>query len=172
MNPCAHPLTRTSQRRVSVGSVPHLELSTSVAASAERCFDVSVDVELHTRSTGAREEIVGDVRSGLIGPGEEVTWRAWHFGVPFRMTSRIAEYDRPGMFVDQQVRGPFGAWRHEHRFEEADGHTVMRDVVDFRSPLGPLGALVDRLVLRRYMTRVLETRNTVLRVAAESSGQH
>ncbi len=113
-----------------------------------------------------------DERRCDTGPGEEVTWRAWHVGVPFRMTSRIAEYDRPRIFVDQQVRGPFGEWRHEHRFEEADGHTVMRDVVDFRSPLGPLGALVDRLVLRRYMTRVLETRNAVLREAAESSGQH
>lgn len=152
--------------------MPHLELRTIVAASAERCFDVSVDVELHTRSTGAREEIVGGVRSGLIGPGEEITWKAWHFGIPFRMTSRIAAYDRPRMFVDQQVRGPFGRWRHEHRFDEADGRTVMRDVVDFASPLGPLGALVDRLVLRRYMTKVLRTRNAVLREAAESGGQH
>lgn len=152
----------------SVAAVPHLELSTTVAASAERCFDVSVDVELHTRSTGAREEIVGGVSSGLIGPGEEVTWKAWHFGIPFRMTSRIAEYDRPTMFVDQQVRGPFGAWRHEHRFDEAAGVTVMRDLVDFRSPLGPLGAVVDRLFLRRYMIKVLVTRNAVLREAAET----
>ena len=94
--------------------MPHLELTTSIAASLQRCFDLSLDVDLHTQSTGAREEIVGGVRSGQMTLGDDVTWKAWHFGIPFRMTSKITEYESPVHFVDEQIRGPFTCWRHEH----------------------------------------------------------
>ena len=76
-----------------------------------------------------------------------------------RMTSRITAYDAPHRFVDEQVAGPFGHWRHEHRFEEVDGTTTITDVVDFASPFGLLGAVVDRVVLARYMARLLTERN-------------
>jgi ligand-binding SRPBCC domain-containing protein len=148
--------------------VPHLELTTEISASPEVCFDLSLDVDLHTRSTGAREEIVGGVRSGRMVLDDEVTWKAWHFGVPFRMTSRIVEYERPTWFVDEQTRGPFSSWRHEHRFEVGDRTTVMTDVVDYRSPLGMVGSAVDHVGLERYMVRLIERRNEFLRRAAEN----
>jgi ligand-binding SRPBCC domain-containing protein len=88
-----------------------------------------------------------------------VTWRARHFGVAFTMTSRITDLDAPVRFVDEQVSGPFGHWRHEHVFYERDGATLMTDTVDFASPYGPLGRVVDGLVLTRYLTRLLAERN-------------
>ena len=91
--------------------------------------------------------------------GDTVTWRARHFGAWFTMTSRITELTAPTRFVDEQVSGPFAYWWHEHVFEERDGATVMTDRVEFASPLGPIGRLVDRLVLTRYMTRLLAQRN-------------
>jgi ligand-binding SRPBCC domain-containing protein len=105
------------------------------------------------------ERIVGGVGSGIMGPGDSVTWQARHFGIPFRMTSQITDYDAPNRFVDEQASGPFERWWHEHRFEETDGTTTMTDIVEFNSPLGPLGKLIDTLVLTRYMTRLLAQRN-------------
>jgi ligand-binding SRPBCC domain-containing protein len=152
-----------------VVGVPHFELTTEILASPEECFDLSLDVDLHTRSTGAREEIVGGVRSGQMALGDDVTWKAWHFGIPFRMTARIVEYERPSHFVDEQTRGPFASWRHEHRFEGANSGTRMTDVIDYRSPFGPIGVAVDRLRLERYMVELLERRNEFLRQAAEAT---
>jgi ligand-binding SRPBCC domain-containing protein len=94
-----------------------------------------------------------------MGLGDSVTWRARHFGVPFRMTSKITEYDAPARFVDEQMKGPFRRWWHEHRFDEREGMTVMTDIVEFESPLGPVGMLANRVMLTRYMTRLLEQRN-------------
>ncbi|MCC5954396.1 MAG: SRPBCC family protein [Acidimicrobiia bacterium] len=148
--------------------MPHLELSTTIASPPEVCFDLSLDVDLHTQSTGAREVIIGGVRSGRMALDDEVTWKAWHFGIPFTMTSRISEYERPTHFVDEQTRGPFASWRHEHRFERRESGTLMIDIVDYRSPLGPIGSLVDRLRLERYMRDLLQRRNEFLRQAAES----
>ena len=149
--------------------MPHLELVTLIEAAPKRCFDLSFDVDLHTKSTGAREEIVAGVRSGQMVLGDDVTWKAWHFGIPFRMTSANTEYERPPRFVDEQTRGPFASWRHEHRFESNNGGTRMVDVVDYRSPMGPIGSLVDRTRLERYMVDLLRRRNEFLRVRAEES---
>ncbi|GAB3245438.1 SRPBCC family protein [Kineosporia babensis] len=135
-------------------------LETHIAAPVEACFRLSLSVDAHTSSMqGSGEKIVGGVRSGEMKLGETVTWQARHFGIPFRMTSKITAHEEPRRFVDEQVRGPFALWRHEHRFEASGAGTRMVDVVDFASPAGPIGALVDRLFLRRYMTKLLEERN-------------
>ena len=148
-----------------------MELTTTIRAPAANVFDLCLDVEAHTASmAGSRERIVDGVRSGRLSPGDTVTWTARHFGVPWRMTVRIIAYDRPHRFVDEQVRGPFQHWRHEHRFvpHEATGTTVMHDLIDFASPLGPLGRAVDAVVLGRYMRRLVENRNVYLARSLES----
>ena len=142
--------------------MPDIELQTVIAASPEACFDLSLSVDAHTRSMGSERAVAG-VTSGVLAAGDWVTWEARHFGVPFRMTVRVTEYERPRRFVDEQQSGPFGSWWHEHTFEERDGATHMTDKVRFTSPLGPLGWAVDRLVLTRYMTRLLSKRNAWLR---------
>lgn len=101
--------------------------------------------------------------------GDTVTWRARHFGIPWRMTSRISEYEHPTRFVDEQVSGPFRFWWHEHRFEPTSTGTVMIDVVNFSSPMGLAGRLVDRLILVQYMTELLTARNRWLVTALERS---
>jgi ligand-binding SRPBCC domain-containing protein len=101
--------------------------------------------------------------------GDTVTWRARHFGIVFRMTSAITEYQYPSRFVDEQLRGPFRRWWHEHTFAATeDGETVMTDVVEFQSRLRPLGSLAERVVLARYMPHLLHQRNTWLKAALEA----
>ncbi|MFE6966403.1 SRPBCC family protein [Agromyces sp. NPDC057679] len=88
-----------------------------------------------------------------------MTWRARHLGLVWRMTSRITELERPRRFVDEQVRGPFHAFRHVHRFEPAgDRATLMIDEVAFSAPFGPIGRLAE-LVLGPYLRGLIERRN-------------
>jgi ligand-binding SRPBCC domain-containing protein len=150
--------------------VPIIVLRTRVVAPPSRCFDLARDVNLHERSTAAsRERAVAGVTSGLLGPGDEVTWEATHFGVRQRLTSRITAFDPPHRFVDEMVRGAFARFRHEHQFVAVEGGTEIVDTFDYTSPLGPLGRLADRLFLVRYMTRLLRERNAYLARAAESA---
>jgi ligand-binding SRPBCC domain-containing protein len=139
------------------------ECRTHLPMTVQEAFDRSRSIDVHVASmTDSRERAVAGVTSGLIGSGEEVTWRAWHFGVPFRMTSRISEFDPPSSFVDEQARGPFRSFRHEHEFaEEAMGGTLMVDRVRFVAPFGVLGRAAE-LVLGPYLRRLIEHRNTVL----------
>jgi hypothetical protein len=150
--------------------MPTFELSTDIAADPGTAFDLALSVDAHTASMGgSNERAVGGVTSGLLGPADSVTWQARHFGLPFRMTSKITAWDRPRGFVDEQTKGPFAFWRHEHRFEALDaGVTRMVDSVDFGSPFGLLGRAVDVLMLTRYMRRLIEGRNEWRRETLEA----
>lgn len=144
------------------------ELRTTIAAPAEVAFDLALDVDAHVASmSDSKERAIGGVTSGLIGLGEDVTWRARHFGIPFTMTSRVVELDRPHRFVDEQQRGPFRRFRHEHVFDPADGGTSMIDRVSFDAPVGVVGRIVERIVLDRYLRELIHQRGRHLKAKAE-----
>jgi len=126
-------------------------------------FDLSLSVAAHLGSMArSRERAMGRRESDILGPGDEITWRGWHFGVPWRLTSRITAFDRPHRFIDEQIRGPFHRFHHEHLFEPCDGGSQMTDVVDFEAPAGGLGRLAERWVLTSYLRTLVEERNRYL----------
>lgn len=147
-----------------------IHLETFVAAPIERVFDLARDIDFHQRSMAdTAERAVGGRSSGLIGLDETVTWRARHFGLTWSMTSRVTAFERPSRFVDEQVSGPFASFRHEHRFKAVPGGTLMTDDWQHAAPLGPVGRVVDALVLRRHMAASLRTRNAALAREASST---
>ena len=150
--------------------MPTITVETLVHASLERCFDAARDLDLHVSSMAqTAERAVAGRTSGLIELGEHVTWEARHFGVRQRFTSRITAFDRPRYFQDSMIRGAFHSFVHDHYFETVQGATLMRDVLTFSSPLGPLGAIVDKLVMAAYLRRLLAARNDVIKQVIENS---
>jgi ligand-binding SRPBCC domain-containing protein len=149
--------------------MPVVEVRTVIHAPMELCFDLARDIDLHIASTGGTDErAVAGVTRGLVGPGDEVTWEATHFGIRQRLTSRIASFDRPRHFRDSQVAGPFRRFDHDHIFTTGpSGATTMRDVFDYESPFGWIGRCADVLFLRSHMRRFLERRALVIKAAAE-----
>lgn len=146
-----------------------IELVTDIAAPVERVYDASRDIDLHVVSTGTVERAIAGVTTGLISEGETVTWKARHFGIPWRMTTLILREDRHNSFTDEQVRGPFGRWHHQHLFVARNGGTRMTDVVDWAAPAGPIGRLVERAFLAAYMERLLTTRNAAIKRTCEGN---
>ena len=148
--------------------MPEIELTTIINAPIGICFDFARNIDLHMESTKQTgERAIAGKTSRLMGLGETVTWRAKHFAVWQNLTSKITEFDQPIYFVDEMVRGAFKNFKHEHRFSTVDGKTLMKDVFVFESPMGILGRLFNRLVLTRYMERLLIQRNKVIKDAAE-----
>jgi ligand-binding SRPBCC domain-containing protein len=147
-----------------------MELSLYVKALPARCFDLARSVDAHVHTTGATgERVVGGKTSGLLELGDEVTWRARHFGVWQELTSRITAYDRPQHFRDSMVRGAFTRFDHDHYFHAVDGGTLLRDVFDYHAPFGVFGRLAERLFVSAYMRRFLLARLRALKTLAEST---
>ncbi|MFF1382293.1 SRPBCC family protein [Arthrobacter sp. NPDC058288] len=136
---------------------------TESALPRERLFDLARSIDMHLETQAdAGERAVAGVTSGLIGQGQEVTWRARHFGVPLTMTSRVTSLHFPESFTDEQVRGPFKAFRHVHEFEQTARGSIMTDRVEFTAPFGLLGRIAERLVLRRSLERLIAVRGLYL----------
>ena len=99
--------------------MPKIELKTEIKAEKEIVFDLSRSIDLHKISTEhTNEEAIAGKTSGLIGMNETVTWRAKHFGIYQKLTSKITEYNRPNNFTDEMQKGAFSEFKHEHHFEE------------------------------------------------------
>jgi hypothetical protein len=150
--------------------MPQLILDTIIKAPLSVVFDLARSIDLHmysTKKTG--EKAIGGVTTGLIEAGQQVRWRARHLGLKQTLTVRITAMEKPYFFEDQMIHGVFRSMDHQHIFEELEeGSVRMRDVFNFRAPLGLLGRLAEWLFLKRYMLRFLEERNRVIKEVAES----
>ncbi len=148
--------------------MPKSVLRTHINAPAEVCFDLMRDVRLHTETTVETDEkVVACVTDGKIGLGQTVTFEGTHFGMRQRLTVKVVEFERPRLFVDEMIEGRFQAFKHIHEFMERDGGTLMIDTLEWTSPLGILGRLVDKLFLERHLCDLVTTRNARLKQIAE-----
>jgi ligand-binding SRPBCC domain-containing protein len=86
-------------------------------------------------------------------------------GVPMLWQTRIARWQPPEAFVDEQVRGPYAFWQHTHHFDEQPGEagpeTVMEDSVRYRLPLDPLSAIIHPLI-RLQLHRIFRYRQATV----------
>jgi Uncharacterized conserved protein len=149
--------------------VETLRVETIIRAPIEQCFDAARDLDLHVQSLAhTNETAIAGRTTGLIELGEEVTWRGRHFGVVQTFTSRITAFERPFYFQDSMVRGAFRSFVHDHWFAAEGDATRMTDVAVFTTPLGILGRLAEKIVLRRYMHRLLAMRAESLKRTLEN----
>ncbi|MFI5933948.1 cyclase/dehydrase [Actinoplanes sp. NPDC051494] len=137
-----------------------IEVVTEIAADRAVVFDLELDMDVHAASlAGSAETARTSTGRRRLSAGDEVTFRARHFGIRWRMTSRITMYDRPHRFVDEQVRGPFRMMRHEHTFEQVGAaRTRMTDRMSVAAPFGMLGSVVTRWMVAPYLRRLLVRR--------------
>ena len=115
------------------------------------------------------EEAVGGITSGLINLNETVTWRARHLGKTRQMRIRITSMNAPVVFTDEMEEGDFRSIRHEHHFKQVENGTIMIDLFQFETPYGWAGKVFNRLYLTRYLRRLLEHRNRIIKEYAESN---
>lgn len=141
---------------------------TLIKAPVERCFKLSVSIDLHLMAAAKTgEEAVGGVTSGLIGGGDTVKWRGRHFGWRFKHESLISVWRPYSFFRDVMIDGAFKMFEHDHHFAAMNDGTRLRDELRFAAP-GVLGGLAESMLLRRHMTRFLQRRNAYIKRVAES----
>jgi ligand-binding SRPBCC domain-containing protein len=102
----------------------------------------------------------------ILGPGDTqmhtgllIDYRMRIHGIPVRWQSEITLWDPPRRFVDEQRRGPYRLWIHEHTFEAEGNSTLVRDRVQYAVPGG---WLVQRLFVGRDVGRIFAYRRQKL----------
>lgn len=97
----------------------------------------------------------GEMRVGTV-----MDHRLWLHGFPLHWRSKITIWDPPARFVDEQVRGPYRLWIHEHRFEEQNGGTLVHDHVRYAVVFD---FLIHQLFIRPDIERIFTYRQEKLR---------
>src|SRR5512144_552174 len=106
----------------------------------------------------------------VMRPGARIDYAMSLFGVPVRWRTRITEWEPGVRFVDEQEAGPYAFWRHTHEFVPRGDATLVRDVVEYALPLGPLGTLAHLLFVRRTLTRIFDFRRDATRRLLDAAG--
>lgn len=91
--------------------------------------------------------------------GTRLDYRLRLHGFPVRWQSEITAWEPPARFVDEQRRGPYRLWRHEHTFRNERGGTAVEDRVRYAVPGG---ALVNRLFVGPDLKRIFAYRHRKL----------
>jgi ligand-binding SRPBCC domain-containing protein len=81
------------------------------------------------------------------------------FGFRMSWLTEIVQVQEPNYFADEQRQGPYRLWHHEHFFRDlGDGQIEVRDVVHYIPPLGPLGGLINSLLIKRQLAAIFAYR--------------
>lgn len=146
-----------------------IHLTTFIAAPAERVFDLSRSIDLHKKSMAhTMEQAVAGTTTGLIELHDTVTWKAKHLFKVRVLKVKITAMDKPGSFTDEMVDGDFKSMKHEHHFKQIENGTFMIDLFHFEIPYGGLGKIAERIFLIRYIRKLMEHRNKIIKEYAES----
>lgn len=104
--------------------------------------------------------------------GALIDYRLRIRGVPVGWRTRIAAWEPPTRFIDEQLRGPYRLWHHEHTFIAENGGTRCVDHVRYAVPGGPLvERAVHRLLVRRDVERIFAFRQERLRAIFGSEAE-
>jgi ligand-binding SRPBCC domain-containing protein len=94
--------------------------------------------------------------------GALIDYRLRVHGLPLRWRTRIVRFEPPFAFADEQLRGPYRRWHHEHTFAARDGGTELGDRVELIAPGGPLAPLLFRWLIRGDVQRIFEYRLQIM----------
>ena len=98
-----------------------------------------------------------------MAEGALIDYRLSILGVPMHWTSKITVWEPGVRFADEQLRGPYKSWVHEHAFEACDGGTKVIDNVDYAPPGAFLSQLVQTFFVGPQVAAIFKYRNKVIK---------
>jgi len=79
-------------------------------------------------------------------------------GIPMSWITEIKTVKENEFFVDEQRKGPYAIWHHEHHFKEVEGGIEMTDIVSYEIPFGILGRLAHPLIVKGKLDEIFKHR--------------
>ena len=94
-----------------------------------------------------------------VYPGQIITYTVSPIlSIPLFWMTEITAVEKNRFFVDEQRRGPYSLWHHQHLFEARADGTLMTDLVHYELPFGPLGTLAHALFVKAQLQKIFDFR--------------
>ena len=82
--------------------------------------------------------------------------------IPMTWLTEITHVEKNKFFVDEQRKGPYKMWHHEHRIKEIEGGVLMSDLISYEPPFSFLGAIANKLIIEKQLEEIFEFRKKAL----------
>ncbi len=82
--------------------------------------------------------------------------------IPFYWMTEITQVKEKEFFIDNQKKGPFKLWHHQHQFKQIEGGVEMTDLVHYQMPFWFLGKILHILFLQKKVADIFEYRKKVV----------
>ncbi len=93
-------------------------------------------------------------------------------GIPLHWQTEICKVDKPKMFTDKQLKGPYKIWEHMHLFIEKENGVLMKDQVKYQLPFGIIGQITHSLIVRKKIKTIFAFRKEVLKKIFKDNGNN
>ena len=149
--------------------MPRIHKTTFIAAPAERVFDLSRHIALYKKIFQSRKEkLTSGAASTLIGKNETITIIAKHAGKSRMAMMKVTTFQRPSLFIEEQVKGDLESYRHEHHFKPVENGTIVIDILEFDIPKDIIAKIFGKMYFKKYLEEILRKRNELIRSYAET----
>ena len=92
-------------------------------------------------------------------PGMFITYKVSPaLGIKLDWVTEITQVNEKKFFIDEQRRGPYNIWHHEHHFKEVEGGVEMHDILSYHVPFGFIGSIADLLFVKNKVEEIFKYR--------------
>lgn len=150
--------------------MPVFEKRTRINAPPEVVFAFHERPDALTRLMPPWEQARVVERKGGLEKGARVVLETYIGPIKQRMVAVHTAYEKGRMFQDTLIEGPFAKWVHTHTMEpDGNGATWLIDHIEYKLPLGPLGALFGGHFARNKIEKMFAFRHDITKKACEES---
>jgi ligand-binding SRPBCC domain-containing protein len=83
-------------------------------------------------------------------------------GVKLNWCTEITHIRDGVFFVDEQRKGPYNIWHHEHHFKAVEGGVLMTDLLHYDIGMSFLGWIAGKLFVHNKVKQIFEYRKQAL----------
>lgn len=149
--------------------MPRIHTTTFIAAPIERVFDLSRHIALYKLVFQSRKEkLTSGAASALISKNETISIIAKHAGRQRMLMLKITTYQKPTLFIEEQVKGDLQNYKHEHHFKPVDNGTIVIDIIEFGIPKDIIGKIFGKVYFKKYLEEILRKKTELVRAYAET----
>ncbi|HCY45878.1 MAG TPA: hypothetical protein DHU89_04285 [Flavobacteriales bacterium] len=108
-------------------------------------------------------EITTGHTSDVMYPGMIISYKVSPIlGIKMPWVTEITHVSEKDYFVDEQRKGPYKIWHHEHKIIQTDDGVIMTDLITYEPPFGFLGGIANKLFIKKQLNAIFEYRKKVI----------
>ena len=104
-------------------------------------------------------QIISEKNGGAIYAGQIIEYKVRPvFNIPVYWMTEITQVQDRSFFIDEQRKGPYSLWHHQHHFRKVPGGVEMTDLVHYQNPMWIFGEIANGLMVKSKLKKLFEYR--------------